>query len=100
MALKFLDRLNGTTRVVTMLVVAAAGLVTGTVAIESRYAKASEVQAVQRSADTILDVLKIQYLTRQGVLQLKKEQGTITPSEAVELKGLAKILATLDKRGQ
>lgn len=94
---KLLERLNGTTRLLGVLAICAVFLVTTTLAIETRYAKAGDVAQVQQTASTILDVLKIQYLTRQGVLQLKKEQGVITPAEAVELSGLKKILLTLEK---
>ncbi len=94
--MKYLERLNGTTKVLVSIVVLVAALY----GFDTHYAKASDVAAIQQSTGTILDVLKIQYLTRKGVLELKKEQRTITPAESVELRGIITILATLEKRGQ
>ena len=92
-----LEKLNGRLRFWTILAAGAVFIVTTTVTVENRYAKASEVKQVQEAANTILAVLRIQNVARKAVLDLKDAQGTITPAERVELKGLIQILATLPK---
>jgi len=94
--MKILERLNGTTKLILSIV----AIIVLAWQFDGHYAKASEVAAIQHSTSTILDVLKMQYISRKAVLETLKEQGRLKPEQAVELKGLISILATLEKRGQ
>ena len=91
-----LERLNGTTRVLVSLAV----LVGAVYGFDTTYARASDVTSIQVSVATVVDVLKMQYISRKAVLELKREQGGLSPTEAVELTGLAAILDTFERRGQ
>ena len=94
--MKYLEKLNGTTKVLISL----AAFLALAFTFDKTYARASEVTAIQTSVATVVDVLKMQYISRKAVLELKREQGGLTPSEAVELTGLIAILDTFEKRGQ
>lgn len=91
------EQLNGKTKLVIQLVIAVVAIVSTTVAVEQRYAKAADVKVVSETTQTILDVLRIQTEGRKAILDLKTANGTITPEQQVELKNLERAIATMTK---
>lgn len=89
------ERLNGKVRLIAGVAAGAIFLVTTTVMIEGRYAKASEFAEVQQATSTILEVMKIQAETRRALLELKAANGEITPEQQVELAGLVRAIAKM-----
>lgn len=89
------EQLNGKTKLVVQLVIAVVAIVSTTVAIEGRYAKAEDVRVVAQATQTILDVMRIQTEGRQAILVLKAANGTITPEQQVELSILKRAIAKM-----
>lgn len=87
--------LNGRTKLAIQIVVAVVAIVSTTLAIEQRYAKAGDVQEVAQATQTILDVMRIQTEGRKAILELKAANGTITPEEQVELQNLKRAIAKM-----
>lgn len=88
-----LEKLNGTTKAILSVIAIVAAAYT----FDSHYAKASDVRSMQQDVGKVVSVLKLNYITRKAVLELKKANGGLTPAETVELKGIYEILATLEK---
>ena len=88
-----LDKLNGTTKAI----LGVAAVVVLAWQFDGHYAKASEVQELQKGVGTIVTVLTVNAITKKTVLELKKANGGLTPAETVELEGLYEILKTLEK---
>lgn len=57
------------------------------------------VTGVQQDTTTIVEVLKLQYISRKTILELKQAREGLTPAEQVELRGTIQILKTLSRRG-
>jgi len=91
--MKFLDRMNGTTR----LILSICAIVVLAWQLDGYVAKASEVQELQKGVGTIVTVLTVNAITRKTVLELQKANGGLTPAETVELKGIYDILKVLEK---
>lgn len=91
--MKVLEKLNGTTKTIVGL----AAVVGLALTFNSYFAKASDVEAMQQDVGKVVSVLKINYITRKTVLELKKANGGLTAAEVVELKSIYEILATLEK---
>lgn len=89
------QQFNGKTKLVIQLVVAIVAIVSTTLAIEQRYAKASDVEQVAQATQTILDVMRIQTEGRKAILELKVANGTITPEQQVELANLRRAIAKM-----
>jgi hypothetical protein len=89
------EKLNGRLRLYAMIAGAAIFLITTTITVENRYAKASEVDKVAQATQTILDVIQIQTESRLAVLQLKVANGTITPEQKVELANIKRAIAKM-----
>lgn len=87
--------LNGKTKMIIQLAVVVVAIVSTTLAIEQRYAKAADVQQVAQATQTILDVLRIQTEGRKAILELRAANGTITPEQRVELANLKRAIAKM-----
>lgn len=87
--------LNGKTKFVVQLTIAIVAIVTSTIAIEQRYAKAEDVLQVAQATQTILAVMRIQTEGRKAILELKTAAETITPEEKVELANLKRAIAKM-----
>ncbi len=98
------ELLNGKLVLIRNIVALVTVVVATTLWFESRYAKAADVQAVQRKVQQVeqdthllIDVYKIEKRSRLAVLQLKAAQGGLTPAEEVELDSLEEIIDKIDK---
>jgi len=89
---KVLEKLNGTTKLILSIV----AIVVLAWQFDGHYAKASDVESMQQDVGKVVTVLKINYITRKTVLELKKANGGLSAAEAVELKSIYEILKTLE----
>ena len=90
--MKVLEKLNGTTKLILSIV----AIVVLAWQFDGHYAKASDVESMQQDVGKVVTVLKINYITRKTVLELKKANGGLSAAEAVELKSIYEILKTLE----
>jgi hypothetical protein len=89
--------LNGKTKLIVQVMICVVAIVSATLTIEGRFAKAADMMVVQQSTEKLVTVLTINYTTRKAILALKKAKGTLTAEEQVELTGIVEILAELRK---
>lgn len=89
------NHFNGKTKLVVQFAIALVAVVTSTIAIEQRYAKAEDVLQVAQATQTILAVMRIQTEGRKAILELKTASETITPEEKVELANLKRAIAKM-----
>jgi hypothetical protein len=92
---KWYQRLNGKTRILIQFSTIVMAIVIGTLGFEARYAKSADVEPIKSNVQSLVAAMTIQQVTRQTVLELKMAEGTITPEEEVELKGITKVLEAL-----
>jgi len=95
-----MERVNGRLKFWSLIGAGVLFIITTTVLIEDRYAKASDVEPIKASVSSLVAAMTIQQVTRQTVLNLKKAGGSITPEEQVELDGIDKVLDALAGKTQ
>ncbi len=91
------EKLNGRLRLYALVAGAAIFLITTTITVENRYAKAGEMEQVAQATQTILDVMRIQTEGRKAILELKVANGSITPEQRVELANIKRAIAKMNR---